>query len=146
MASGAEVIRKIKEQIEEVDPKEVHGLSQNGNGAVIVDVREEHEFEQAHLPGAVHVPRGHLESRIEGAVSDRSKRVILYCATGSRSALAAHTLQELLGYPAPAYFHHHLVEGPDGRKLSKSENDTGLQRLRSSGATPADVRRLVGLT
>ena len=100
MASGAEVIRKIKEQIEEVDPKEVHGLGQNGNGngAVIVDVREQHEFEDAHLPGAVHVPRGYLESRIEGAVSDRSRRVILYCATGSRSALAAHTLQELLGY------------------------------------------------
>ena len=55
-------------------------------------------------------------------------------------------LQELLGYPAPAYFHHHLVEGPDGRKLSKSESDTGLQRLRSSGATPADIRRLVGLS
>jgi glutamyl-Q tRNA(Asp) synthetase len=54
-------------------------------------------------------------------------------------------LQELLGYPAPAYFHHHLVEGPDGRKLSKSESDTGLQRLRESGATPADIRRLVGL-
>ena len=98
MASGAELIRKIKEQIEEVDPKDVHALSQNGNGAVIVDVREQHEFEEAHVPGAVHVPRGHLESRIEGAVSDRSKRVILYCASGNRSALAAHTLQELLGY------------------------------------------------
>jgi sulfur-carrier protein adenylyltransferase/sulfurtransferase len=65
---------------------------------VIVDVREQHEFEQSHVPGAVHVPRGHLESRIEGAVSDRAKRVILYCASGSRSALAAHTLQEHLGY------------------------------------------------
>ena len=105
MASGAELIRKVKEQIEEVDPKEVHDLSLNGTGdgngrgPVIVDVREQHEFEQSHLPGAVHVPRGHLESRIEGAVgNDRSKRVILYCATGQRSALAAHTLQELLGY------------------------------------------------
>src|ERR671911_976506 len=98
MASGAELIRKIKEQIHEVDPKDVHELQQNGNGAVIVDVREQHEFEQSHVPGAVHVPRGHLESRIEGAVSDRSKRVILYCASGSRSALAAHTLQEQLGY------------------------------------------------
>src|SRR5918993_426519 len=98
MASGAELIRKIKEQIHEVDPKDVHELQQNGNGAVIVDVREQHEFEEAHVPGAVHVPRGHLESRIEGAVADRSKRVILYCASGNRSALAAHTLQELLGY------------------------------------------------
>jgi molybdopterin/thiamine biosynthesis adenylyltransferase/rhodanese-related sulfurtransferase len=100
MASGAELIRKIKEQIEEVDPKDVHELQQNGNGngAVLVDVREQHEFEAAHLPGAVHVPRGYLESRIEGAVADRSKRVVLYCATGQRSALAAHTLKELLGY------------------------------------------------
>jgi sulfur-carrier protein adenylyltransferase/sulfurtransferase len=100
MASGAEVIRKIKEQIEEVDPKEIHDLVQNGNGngAVIVDVREQHEFEESHVPGAVHVPRGHLESRIEGAVGDRSKRVVLYCASGNRSALAAHTLQDLLGY------------------------------------------------
>ena len=71
MASGADLIRKIKDQIHEVDPKEVHDHSSNGNGTrppVIIDVREQHEFEEAHLPGAVHVPRGHLESRIEGAV------------------------------------------------------------------------------
>jgi len=54
-------------------------------------------------------------------------------------------LQQLLGLPAPVYFHHALVEGPDGRKLSKSERDTGLRRLRESGATPDDVRRMVGL-
>src|SRR3954447_3717737 len=108
MASGAELIRKIKEQIREVDPKEVHEhLHHNGNAAgngnghrepVIVDVREQHEFEEAHLPGAIHVPRGHLESRIEGKVSDKSTPVVLYCASGQRSALAANTLQELLGY------------------------------------------------
>ncbi len=98
MASGAELLRKVKEQIDEVDPKEVHELTQNGNGAVIVDVREQHEFEQSHLPGAVHVPRAHLESRIEGAVGDRDRRVILYCASGNRSAFAAQTLTDLLGY------------------------------------------------
>ena len=65
---------------------------------MIVDVREQHEFEEAHLPGAVHVPRGHLESRIEGAASDKAERVILYCASGNRSALAAKTLKEELGY------------------------------------------------
>ena len=54
-------------------------------------------------------------------------------------------LQQLLGLPPPAYFHHRLVLGPDGRKLSKSENDTGLQRLRAGGATPDDIRRMVGL-
>src|ERR687894_1928568 len=100
MPSGAELIRKVKEQIREVDPSEVHDVvqSQNGNNAVIVDVREQHEFEEAHLPGAVHVPRGHLESRVEGLVPDRSGRVVLYCASGNRSALAAHTMKELLGY------------------------------------------------
>src|SRR5919205_980085 len=102
MPTGAEIIRKIKEQITEVDPKEVHSHlhSANGNGAapVIVDVREQHEYEEAHLPGAIHVPRGHLESRIEGKVGDKSKPVVLYCASGQRSALAANTLQELLGY------------------------------------------------
>ena len=103
MASGAELIRRIKEQITEVDPSEVHShLHANGNGSgpapVIVDVREQHEFEEAHLPGAIHVPRAHLESRIEGKVGDKSRPVVLYCASGQRSALAANTLQELLGY------------------------------------------------
>src|SRR3954463_6441183 len=100
MASGAELIRKAKEQIKELDPREVHDSVQNGNGSapVLVDVREQHEFEEAHIPGAIHVPRGHLESRIEGKVGDKSKPVVLYCASGQRSALAAHTLQSLLGY------------------------------------------------
>src|SRR5690242_2821709 len=100
MASGAELIRKVKEQIKEVDPREVHDAVHNGNGSapVLVDVREQHEFEEAHIPGAIHVPRGHLESRIEGKVGDKQSPVVLYCASGQRSALAAHTLQSLLGY------------------------------------------------
>jgi molybdopterin/thiamine biosynthesis adenylyltransferase/rhodanese-related sulfurtransferase len=99
MASGADLIRQVKQRIKEVDPRDVHELVENGrNGAVIVDVREQHEFEESHLPGAVHVPRGHLESRIEGAAGDKSQQVILYCATGNRSALAADTMQSLLGY------------------------------------------------
>ncbi len=98
MASGAELIRRAKEQITEVDPREVHDLLADRNGTVVVDVREQQEFEQSHIPGAKHVPRGHLESRIEGAAGDKSGRVVLYCASGNRSALAARTLQEELGY------------------------------------------------
>src|SRR5438067_6145191 len=99
MPSGADLIRQIRSQITEVDPGEVHELISNGhNGYVVVDVREQHEFEQAHLPGAVHVPRGHLESRIEGAAPVKSERVITYCASGQRSALAANTMLEQLGY------------------------------------------------
>jgi glutamyl-Q tRNA(Asp) synthetase len=54
-------------------------------------------------------------------------------------------LQHLLGLPAPVYHHHRLILGPDGRKLSKSEGDTGLSVLRGQGLTSADIRRLVGL-
>ena len=95
--SGAEFIRQIKSQIAEVDPSEVHDVVAAGNGAAIIDVRETEELSQGHLPGARHVPRGYLESRIEGAVPDRGQRVVLYCASGNRSALAARTLQDL-GY------------------------------------------------
>jgi molybdopterin/thiamine biosynthesis adenylyltransferase/rhodanese-related sulfurtransferase len=94
--TGAEVIRKIRSQIEEVDPSEVR--AHLGNGVVLVDVRESEEWDAGHIPGAKHVPRGYLESRIEGAVKDRDQRVVLYCASGQRSALAANTLKELLGY------------------------------------------------
>jgi molybdopterin/thiamine biosynthesis adenylyltransferase/rhodanese-related sulfurtransferase len=94
--SGAEFIRQIKAQIVEIDPSAVHELV--GNGVAIVDVRETEEFAAGHLPGARHVPRSYLESRIEGIVPDRGQRVVLYCASGIRSALAAHTLTAELGY------------------------------------------------
>jgi molybdopterin/thiamine biosynthesis adenylyltransferase/rhodanese-related sulfurtransferase len=94
--SGAEFIRQVKSEIAEIDPSEVHELIHDG--VAIVDVRETEEFATGHLPGAKHVPRGYLESRIEGAVPDRSQRVVLYCASGNRSALAARTLERELGY------------------------------------------------
>ena len=94
--SGAEFIRQVKASIHEVDPAAVHELI--GNGVAIVDVRETEEFATGHLPGAKHVPRSYLESRIEGIVPDRSQRVVLYCASGTRSALGANTLVEDLGY------------------------------------------------
>ncbi len=54
-------------------------------------------------------------------------------------------LQELLGLPVPVYFHHDLVLGDDGRKLSKSRGDSGLSDLRQAGMTPHDIRRMVHL-
>ncbi len=94
--SGAEVLRQIKSRIDEVDPAAVR--EQVGNGAVIVDVREPEEWSAGHIPGAIHVPKSYFESRIEGAVSDRDQHVVLYCASGNRSAWAARTLTEDLGY------------------------------------------------
>src|SRR5215217_6683993 len=95
--SGAEYIRQIKSQVEEVDPAQVS--EHLGNGIVLVDVRESTEWDAGHIPGAKHVARAYLESRIEGAVgADRSQEIVLYCASGQRSALAAHTLSDQLGY------------------------------------------------
>ncbi len=92
--------RKVLERISEIDPKDVHEQFANGsaNGAVVVDIREQNEWDQAHIPGAVHVPRSYLETRIEAAAPDKSQPVVLYCASGNRSAWAADTLQTLLGY------------------------------------------------
>ncbi|MBZ9996728.1 tRNA glutamyl-Q(34) synthetase GluQRS [Mesorhizobium sp. BH1-1-4] len=64
----------------------------------------------------------------------------LFSATGVQ-----RLLQDILGLPRPAYFHHRLILGPDGRKLSKSLGDTGLAALRDAGASPDDVERMVGL-
>lgn len=94
--SGAELLRQVKSEISEVDPATVR--EQIGNGAVVVDVREAEEWGTGHLPGAVHVPRSYLETRIEGVVPDRSAHIVLYCASGNRSAYGARTLMADLGY------------------------------------------------
>jgi len=94
--SGPELLRQVKSQIEEVDPAEVHELMDEG--VTIVDVREADELASGLIPGAKHVPRSYLESRIEGAVPDRSTPIVLYCASGNRSAYAARALQHDLGY------------------------------------------------
>ena len=65
--------------------------------AIFVDVRERAEWDEGHVPGAVHIPRGSLESRAEGLLPDRGQPLVVYCAVGSRSAFAAKTLEEL-GY------------------------------------------------
>src|ERR1700747_2925920 len=65
VSSGAELLRRVKSQIDEVDPAEVNELIREG--VTIVDVRGSEEFATGHLPGAKNIPRGHLESRIESA-------------------------------------------------------------------------------
>ncbi|HMS61136.1 MAG TPA: molybdopterin-synthase adenylyltransferase MoeB [Solirubrobacteraceae bacterium] len=95
--SGQELLRRVREQITEVDPTEVLDLLGSPDVAIL-DIREAEEVEQGRIPGAVHVPRSYLETRIEGIAPDRHKRVILYCASGNRSAFGAKTLVEDMGY------------------------------------------------
>jgi molybdopterin/thiamine biosynthesis adenylyltransferase/rhodanese-related sulfurtransferase len=94
--SGAEVLRQIKDRIEQVDPAAVR--EELESGVLVVDVRQDDEWATGHIPGAHHVPKSHLESRIEGVAPDKTQRVVLYCASGQRSAWAARTLIEDLGY------------------------------------------------
>ena len=60
-------------------------------------------------------------------------------------ALRSRAGSMLLGLPAPVYFHHDLILGEDGRKLSKSRGDTALRHLREAGMTRADILRMIGL-
>jgi molybdopterin/thiamine biosynthesis adenylyltransferase/rhodanese-related sulfurtransferase len=93
MATYRELLQRAKDSIEEVDAREARSI----DDAVWVDVRRHDEWDEGHIPGAVHIPRGSLESRIESRVPDRATPIVLYCASGERSALAAKTLGEL-GY------------------------------------------------
>jgi molybdopterin/thiamine biosynthesis adenylyltransferase/rhodanese-related sulfurtransferase len=95
-ATNRDLLAAAKAEIREVEPDEVRD---SRPGAVILDVREQDEWDNGHLPGAVHVPRGFLEFRIEGSVPDRDTPVVVYCQAGSRSAYAAKTLGDL-GYTA----------------------------------------------
>ncbi|TMK75540.1 MAG: molybdopterin-synthase adenylyltransferase MoeB [Actinobacteria bacterium] len=99
MAGYRELLAQVKTEIDEVDAVRARELIESGD-PVIVDVREQDEWDEGHVPGAVHIPRGHLESRIEAAAPDRSRQVLVYCSAGNRSAFAAKTLQEL-GYDEP---------------------------------------------
>jgi sulfur-carrier protein adenylyltransferase/sulfurtransferase len=96
MASYRDLLQQVKAEIDEVDASHARELIERESPA-IVDVRELDEWDEGHLPGAIHIPRGHLESRIEQALPDRSQPVLLYCAAGNRSAFAAQTLGQL-GY------------------------------------------------
>src|SRR6188768_1631464 len=132
--TGAEVIRKIRSEVEEVDPSDVKATLSNGNGIVLLDVRESDEWDAGHLPGAKHVARGYLESRVEGAIGpDRSQRVVIYCASGQRSALAANTLKDLLGYENVASMNGGITLWKDrGYEVEKPVVLTPQQRDRYS--------------
>jgi molybdopterin/thiamine biosynthesis adenylyltransferase/rhodanese-related sulfurtransferase len=90
-------LKNVKQNIRETDARELKREVDARNGTAIIDVREQDEYVQGFIPGARWIPRGFLESRIEDAVPDRAKPIILYCAGGNRSAFAARTLAEL-GY------------------------------------------------
>lgn len=95
MKSGAEMISEAKEHIRQVNAEEARALHARG-GATFLDVRDLQEVNLGTIPGAVHISRGNLETKVE-AVVPRTAEVVIYCASGNRSAFAAETLQRM-GY------------------------------------------------
>jgi molybdopterin/thiamine biosynthesis adenylyltransferase/rhodanese-related sulfurtransferase len=96
MPSYRELLQQVRAEISELDPSRVRELVEAGD-VLVVDVREQDEWDEGHIPGAVHIPRGNLESRIERAAPDPGRPIVLYCSAGNRSAFGARTLDEL-GY------------------------------------------------
>jgi sulfur-carrier protein adenylyltransferase/sulfurtransferase len=90
-----DLLDQAKREVREINVLEARGWIQEG--ALALDVREADEVEQGAVPGALHIPRGFLEFRIEDAVRDKSTPIAIYCAGGARSVFAAKALQEL-GY------------------------------------------------
>src|SRR5438876_6718416 len=95
MASYRDLLKGVKSRIREVDVRQLDA-SRNGSAKpVVIDVREQDEVEQGIVPGAIHIPRGHLESRVEQYVPDYDTPVVTYCASGNRSAFAAETMTQM---------------------------------------------------
>ncbi|HLK09915.1 MAG TPA: molybdopterin-synthase adenylyltransferase MoeB [Candidatus Binatia bacterium] len=92
-----QIMEEARRIVPEVSPEEVKARLENGQRPILLDVREREEFRQGYVPGALSLPRGFLEMRIEEAVPDKSAPVIAYCAGGTRSLLAGRILKEL-GY------------------------------------------------
>jgi rhodanese-related sulfurtransferase len=96
MKSGTDLYNEAKARIREVSPREVKAMQDRGDRFTLLDVRDQNEVNLGRVPGAVHISRGTLEGKVEAAIP-RDANVVIYCAGGNRSALAAVTMQEM-GY------------------------------------------------
>jgi molybdopterin/thiamine biosynthesis adenylyltransferase/rhodanese-related sulfurtransferase len=92
-----ELMDEARKEIKEVSVQETKDLLAKNGNHLLLDVREKDEYREGHLEGAVALPRGFLELKIETAVPDKSTPIIAYCAGGTRSLLAAKDLKEM-GY------------------------------------------------
>ena len=97
MASYRELLAAARAEIDEISTPEANALLEQGEGPLFVDVRLREEWDEGHLPGAIHVPRNNLESRVETLIPDKTRPLVVYCESGSRSAFATRDLHEL-GY------------------------------------------------
>ncbi len=92
-----EIVTEARQRIRETTVDEIKTRLDRGDKFVLIDVREESEWERDHLPGAIHLGKGVMERDIEARVPDPTTPLVLYCGGGFRSALAADNLQKM-GY------------------------------------------------
>ena len=92
-----EVVKDSKSRVQEMSVDDIKRRIDNGEKFVLIDVREESEWNQDHLPGAIHLSKGIIERDIEVKFPDTTTEMVLYCGGGFRSALAADNLQRM-GY------------------------------------------------
>jgi molybdopterin/thiamine biosynthesis adenylyltransferase/rhodanese-related sulfurtransferase len=97
MPTYRELLAQTKAEIAEIGTPEAHERHQAVDAPLFVDVRELDEWTEGHVPGAIHIPRGNLESRVESLVPDKEREIFVYCAVGARSAFATKALADL-GY------------------------------------------------
>jgi len=95
--SSQELLAQVKGEVKEMSMEELKEKMDRKDDLVLIDVREQDEVDQGIIVGATHIPRGFLELRIENTENDRDREIVLYCAGGNRSALAAQSL-EAMGY------------------------------------------------
>ncbi len=127
-----DLIADIRKSIAVISLEEIKRRLDTRTPMVLVDVREKEEFRDGYIPGAISVPRGFLEMQIEGKVTDKNAPVVLYCAGGTRSALAAKTLTDL-GYTHVESANPGFVRWKDlGFPMEKPPQLTEAQRDRYS--------------
>ena len=127
-----DLIADIRKSITVISLEEIKRRLDAKAPMVLVDVREKEEFRDGFIPGAISVPRGFLEMQIEQKVTDKSAPVVVYCAGGARSALAAKTLQDL-GYTNVESANPGFVRWKDlGLPMEKPPQLTEAQRDRYS--------------
>ncbi len=91
------LVNEAKGHIQQIDIDGYKKLQSGGEEFILVDVREDNEWQAGHAAGAVHIGKGIIERDIESKVPDKSATLVLYCGGGFRSALAAEALQKM-GY------------------------------------------------
>jgi len=97
MTNFRDLFTQVRSELDEVAPEQVKARLEAGEALGLLDVREQDEVAQGLIPGAAHLSRAHFESRVENVLPDKDREVVVYCASGVRSAFAAKTLKEL-GY------------------------------------------------